>query len=277
MNPLVDRCFYKLHVKEGNHALPLVIAFNGLRIDPHFNFEGTLEQLQVHALFLCDREYSWYLMPLEDTEFQDVRRSNTNLSCSEAAVTANVHTIQRLIAGINYTHIATVGVSMGGFAALLYGALFGASHVIAFDTQTFIDKHTRAQMMVTHWASEIYLFHERYHAFAGPDTKYQNLANILPFMELKSLPKMLLVTGLKINRHNWIPHRATHNHTIDELHVYHLAHSLLRQVGVRQYETKMSILWVPNAGHNSANMLRAGRGCAGVSYYYVILKGLGLA
>src|SRR6056297_2800977 len=121
-------CFYKLDVKEVTRALPLVIAFNGLQIQSQFNFEATLKGLPVHALYLCDRQYSWYLMPLDENEFRNVE-AGTGHSRGEAAVVANVRTIQRLITGINYSHIATVGVSMGGFAALLYGPLLGAAHV----------------------------------------------------------------------------------------------------------------------------------------------------
>lgn len=104
-------------MKEVTYALPLVIAFNGLQIQPQLNFEDTLKSLPVHALFLCDHQYSWYLMPLEDTEFHNVR-SNAKYSCEEAAVVANVNTIQRLIAELThskaYTHISTLGVSMVG-------------------------------------------------------------------------------------------------------------------------------------------------------------------
>jgi len=275
-------------VKKVSHALPLIIAFNGLQIRSQLNFEDTLKRLPVHALFLCDHQCSWYLMPPEDNGFHNV----SNHSCGEATVVANVRTIQRVIAGINHTYVATLGISMGGFAALLYGPLVGATHVLAFDTQTFIDKHTRAQLGVNRWAHKITPFHD---AFVGHDTKYQNLANVLPGIELEKLPHMTLVAGLKRNEHNWVPQGCTHNLTIDELHVHLLAYSLLRRVGVvdaqlpdraissvdvakvvEQYAQKLNILWVPNAGHNSAYKLKIGIGGVDVSYSDIIDRGLGL-
>lgn len=213
---------------------PLVIVFNGLQIHDAFDFERTLSGLDCHALFLRDYARLWYLGPLD----------NVVTGC---AIQHNVQVIQNVIANVRVAHLCTLGVSMGGFAALLYGALLGAARVLAFDAQTFVDAPTRAALRDhRRWIAEMTAVQ------AQGDPRYLNLASFLA--TLPTLPAMTLVCGQKHNEHNWVPqgnlapHLAHYSHlTIDEVHAMHLVLGLTHIVNV---------VWLPEAGHNSAHKLR---------------------
>lgn len=105
----------------------LFVAFGGvganliLNIQP-FEFLKTIERIGAAAVFVRDRKNLWY----------------------QAGVTGLGDTIDSLIDFTKslkgrYRRIIGIGNSMGGYAAMLCGALAGFNDVIAISPQTFID------------------------------------------------------------------------------------------------------------------------------------------
>jgi len=90
---------------------------------PLFEFVKSAQILQDNKIFFRDVSQSWY-------------------QCGLPGVGAHIHAITDFIRKkaeeIHPRNIYFVGNSMGGFAAILFGGLFGQGKVIAFSPQTFI-------------------------------------------------------------------------------------------------------------------------------------------
>ncbi len=105
----------------------LLVSFSGLKRNPEkmpgFSMRGTAAGLEVKKLYLRDLHKAWFLRGLR-------------------GVTSNVEeTVDFLsdeIASVGARRVVFIGYSLGGFAALLYGALCGAHEVHAISPQTFI-------------------------------------------------------------------------------------------------------------------------------------------
>lgn len=116
-------------VDADEHKKPLIIAFGGIAgqfHQPLFEFKKFLQaNLDCHFIYLRDMKQSWYhqgVLGLGDTIPQVAQR------------------LQEIIGTINHSKVLTIGGSMGGYAALLFGHLVGADRMLAFSPQTFICK-----------------------------------------------------------------------------------------------------------------------------------------
>lgn len=246
--------FYKLEMasfgkNDEIKPRPLVIVFNGIQIWPgFFEFEGTLKPMCVHVLYLIDPADSWYLTDL------NAKVPKQSQPASIDAVKRNVEFIKRIIAKVPYTHISTMGVSMGGFAAILYGALLGASHVLAFDPQVFVDKSTKVNLGDRRFETELECLHVPYHG----SMPYQNLPRLLLTME--KLPVMTVVCGTRNANVHCVVRPACAARfdekysqpgcvlLIDELHTLMLKRELPN--------ANLQITWLPTACHDSARKLK---------------------
>lgn len=110
---------------------PIALAgFGALQLQrrtPNFNWGPTFAPLPVNTLFVRDIAQMWYLRGLAGIS-------------SDVAVCAR--TLRGLLNDANIDHFAMLGAPLGGWAALLYGALMGADEVHAFSPVTYLPSRT---------------------------------------------------------------------------------------------------------------------------------------
>ena len=105
----------------------LLVSFSGLKRNPEkipgFSLRGALAGMPVKKLYLRDLDKAWFLKGL---------RGTTN------GVEESVAFLRAEFAALKARRVIFTGYSLGGFAALLYGAICGADQVHAISPQTFI-------------------------------------------------------------------------------------------------------------------------------------------
>ena len=115
-----------------NKKLPLIIVFGSIYGDISQNvyeFKSFLQShFQMHFIFVKDRTKSWYS--------NGVYEIGNNVDEVVTYLSKKIKTIQ-------YTKIITTGMSMGGYASLLFGKLLHVDHIISFAPQIFIDNRSR--------------------------------------------------------------------------------------------------------------------------------------
>lgn len=100
----------------------LVVSFAGLRQTngiPHEEFKRTLKPLEANLLFIADKTTTWH----------------NNLEVYENTKTYIDYVIEEL----KPSKVIFLGLSMGGFAAIIYAAVCRCDIVIAFSPQIDID------------------------------------------------------------------------------------------------------------------------------------------
>ena len=103
-----------------------IIAFGSLRLKeavPPFEWGPTLEELGINRIQVRDLKKIWYLRGLPGI-------SQTPLETRDY--------LRAFLDQQRIRHVMAIGGSMGGYAALLYGALLGVDEVHAFGGQTFL-------------------------------------------------------------------------------------------------------------------------------------------
>lgn len=126
----------------------LLVVFSGLKQNPRalpgFSFKKPTEGIQVKKLFLRDLDRAWFLKGLQ-------------------GVTADVEeTVAFLRAEVVTTgarRVVFTGYSLGGFAALLYGALLEADEVQAISPQTFVTFWRRLRHGDHRWRRHVWKLH----------------------------------------------------------------------------------------------------------------------
>ena len=126
----------------------LLVVFSGLKQNPRavpgFSFKKITDGLPAKKLFLRDLDRAWFLKGLR-------------------GVTGNVdETVAFLRAEMAVTgarRLVLTGYSLGGFAALLYGALLGADEVQAISPQTFITFGRRLRCGDHRWRRYVWRLH----------------------------------------------------------------------------------------------------------------------
>lgn len=129
-----------IHMDFQSPGHPLVVAFGGINAGlgiPPFEFFNLLNGVQLNKLFIRDYEQTWYQLGVNE----DFRTPN-DLAAH----------IRELADG---SPIITLGNSMGGYAAILFGVLVQARQVIAFSPQTFLDKWNRLVFFDRRWPRQI--------------------------------------------------------------------------------------------------------------------------
>lgn len=112
---------------DGERNDVLFLSFGGVRMGtgiPPAEFHASLSGRGVPGYFIKDFRQSWYQEGL------------LGLSSDIAGTEAVLRT---LIERHSPKHVVTLGVSSGGYAAILFGALLGADRVAAFSPQTDVD------------------------------------------------------------------------------------------------------------------------------------------
>jgi hypothetical protein len=105
----------------------LFVSFSGLKRNPEkipgFSLRATLVGLNAKKLYLRDLDKAWFLKGLRGVS---------------DGVEKTAEFIRAEAASVNARRVVFTGYSLGGFAALLYGALCGVDEVHAISPQTFI-------------------------------------------------------------------------------------------------------------------------------------------
>ena len=130
------------------NAEALLVSFSGLKRNPEkvpgFSLRGTLAGLPVNKLYLRDLDKAWFLRGLR-------------------GVTGNVEGTAKFLraeaAAAKARRIIYTGYSLGGFAALLYGAMCGADEVRAISPQTFIGFWPRLRARDHRWQRYVLPLH----------------------------------------------------------------------------------------------------------------------
>jgi hypothetical protein len=121
----------------------LLIAFGGLYgellIAP-FEFFNLLQDVPVKRVFLRDLDRSWYQQGVRGVA---------------ATVDGTASWLRSIVRESGATRVVTLGTSAGGFAALLFGALLGASEAHAFSPQTTVTRRHRLRYRDTRWHHDI--------------------------------------------------------------------------------------------------------------------------
>lgn len=123
-------------------AASTLIAFGGVRggmgILP-FEFFRVTDGLDTRRIFARDLRQTWYLAGIE----------GLGDSVGEAADGLGA------LVGTSVTRVVTTGNSAGGFGAIVYGTLIGASEVHAFSPQTVLSRRQRAAWLDLRWLREM--------------------------------------------------------------------------------------------------------------------------
>jgi hypothetical protein len=126
----------------------LLVSFSGLKRNPEkapgFSLRGTLAGLEVKKLYLRDLNKAWFLRGLRGVT-ANVEETAAFLRAEAASVAAR--------------RVILTGYSFGGFAALLYGALFRADEVHAISPQTFISFWKRLRCKDHRWQRYVWKLH----------------------------------------------------------------------------------------------------------------------
>jgi len=110
----------------------LLVLFSGLRRNPgeraEFSFGNAVREIPVKKLFVRDFAKAWYL------------RGMPPLTRGVAETSAF---FRNEISESGAERVVMIGYSLGGFAALLYGALVDADETHSFSPQTFVSLRRR--------------------------------------------------------------------------------------------------------------------------------------
>lgn len=120
----------------------LVIVFGGMAgrpMMPPAEFARSLSGRGADLLFVKDFWQAWY------------QRGLLGIS---RGVKDSVEALRRSAAEGRYREVHMVGMSAGGFAALLFGALLPAKHIVAFSPQTLISAATIEEFAATDTRAE---------------------------------------------------------------------------------------------------------------------------
>jgi pimeloyl-ACP methyl ester carboxylesterase len=126
----------------------LLIIFSGLKQNPSaipgFSFVNVTAGLRAKKLFLRDLDKAWFL--------RGFRGETTNVEQS-------VEFLRAEMARAGARRVVLLGYSLGGFAALLYGALLNADAVHAFSPQTFLSFWKRLRFRDRRWRRYVWKLH----------------------------------------------------------------------------------------------------------------------
>ena len=182
----------------------VIIIFTGKQPDlsaPRFNLvKGTIHW-PLHKIYVKDINNSWY-----HGEHPEIGGGIINLK----------EHLEEFLQELSYSNVYTVGGSMGGYAAMLYGCLLEADVVSTFGPQTFIDKWNRLKSLDFRSMAE----KRKLYQYASSNPDFFDLKKVLA--ATKNLPEIHIHIGRK-NR-------------IDQYHVKHLGN--YPSIKIHLYETK---------------------------------------
>jgi pimeloyl-ACP methyl ester carboxylesterase len=101
----------------------LVIAFTAHRMGPRFGFYAIAKTLGANVLFVRDARDCWY---------------NTGVDGLGSTVEEIAASLAKVAEEVGAKRVVTLGSSMGGYAAILFGCLLNAERCVAFAPQTLL-------------------------------------------------------------------------------------------------------------------------------------------
>lgn len=122
---------------------PVLVCFGGIAgglMGPPFEFLRMTANFDITRVFVRDLEQSWYQRGI----------SGLGTTVPQAATA-----LDRLLDELGSARRVFVGVSSGGYAAILYSTMIGASRVVAFSPQTTILRGHRLVLRDMRWKNEI--------------------------------------------------------------------------------------------------------------------------
>lgn len=137
----------------------LFVTFGGVAAGlgiPPFEFFRTIAEIPTKRLLIRDLEQVWY---------------HAGLPGVSNSIDGTAEYLHREIARGGVRRTVFVGNSMGGYAAILFGCLVGASVVHAFSPQTFVGKWHRLFVLERRWRADI----SRLHRLPGVNRRYLDL------------------------------------------------------------------------------------------------------
>ena len=153
-------------IDSNDEIKPLIIAFGGISggiYQPVFEFKNFLQKtVDCHFIFVKDTNQCWY------------HKGAIGLGNDIETVS---HNLKNIINTINYSKVVTIGGSMGGFAALLFGSLLNVDGIISFSPQTFIDKESRKLHGDDRWSKQLKYVHKNFNRifFDLSNLKFNNI------------------------------------------------------------------------------------------------------
>jgi hypothetical protein len=121
----------------------MLLAFGGLKgkLDiPPFEFFSLTGHIPVKRVFVRDLQQVWY---------------HRGLLEDAPSIDATAKLLRSMIAEQRVKRLVVVGTSMGGYAALLFGALLGADRVLSFCPQTTVDPRQLVEMGDMRWTERL--------------------------------------------------------------------------------------------------------------------------
>lgn len=122
----------------------LLVAFSGIQGgyggQPVFEFSKSLNRFSVNKLFMRDLEQLWY---------------QRGLPGIRGGIQGVADYLGKQIAEQRIRRVVTLGNSMGGYAALLFGWLLRADEVHAFSPQTYISRRQRLMSRDFRWRQAV--------------------------------------------------------------------------------------------------------------------------
>lgn len=131
-----------IHAELGPAGAPLLVAFGGMVGDGDptlFEFDRLTRGLDAQRCLLRDHHRAWY--------HHGVRGVGDDLAAVEAR-------LRQIVAEARPVRVVMVGVSTGGYAAMLLGHRVGADTVHAFSPQTYLDPVLRRRHREPRWERE---------------------------------------------------------------------------------------------------------------------------
>jgi pimeloyl-ACP methyl ester carboxylesterase len=118
----------------------LLVTFGGLAgwflEQPPFEMVRSTGELPVKRIFVRDSRQAWY---------------HRGISGHGDTFTSAAESLGELLGRYEVERLVMTGISMGGYAALAFGALLGADSVLAFVPQTVVDMRTLEAMDDHRW------------------------------------------------------------------------------------------------------------------------------
>ncbi len=189
----------------------MLVLFGGIAGNvgiPPFEFFNLPTTITTKKIFVRDLRQAWYHDSLP----------GTGNGVNEIAA----H-LRQLIQSQSPRHLVVCGNSMGGYAAILFGALLPARTILAFSPQTFIGRWRRLFVYDRRWYQQIS------HVYRSP---YKHS----PYFNLRRTFKQYRQPQTRLHIHYSIRNRLdrTHAHhlrTFTTLHPYHIdGHRLVRHL-----------------------------------------------
>jgi hypothetical protein len=166
----------------------LVISFSGYygHLGGIFNsrYPFLTNELKTNKIFILDEYNSWY--------HNGIKNITSNID-------ETIKFLKQLISNGNYKKIVCFGSSMGGYISLAIAQAIGATNVIAFSPQTFLDDVNRKKYGDKRWKEPLALLNRNNEKYLDLKPLYENFKG-----------------GINIEIHYSI------NEKLDELHAKHL-------------------------------------------------------